>query len=195
MLWAESAAEAARKNLRNTFWMLRKLFGSEIIAAQTGRLALLPHVQVDVRAFEDLTNTRRLAIPGALAHLGTDADTSQALIDRLHTAITLYRGPLLHDLSLSEAPEFETWMTAERERLRQRYIQAQQTLLQTYRVTGNWPAISTLAQQALQHDPLQESIHRALTSKDWLFSSSFGTFISPWNRVPRIDRVGTPMLF
>lgn len=158
LLWAESAGEAARKNLRNTLWTLRKLFGSEIVAAQADRLALLPHVQVDVRAFEALTDTRRLTIPAVDA----DVDGPQALIDRLHTAITLYRGPFLDDLGLSDAPEFETWMTTERGRLRQRYIQAQQTLLQSHRVVGNWQAIRTLAQQALQHDPLQESLHRSL---------------------------------
>jgi DNA-binding SARP family transcriptional activator len=52
LLWAESASEAARKNLRNTLWALRKAFGENIIAAENDRIGLSEDAWIDVREFE-----------------------------------------------------------------------------------------------------------------------------------------------
>src|SRR5258708_14376480 len=52
LLWPESLAEAARKNLRNTLWAIRKAFGSDVLAANDDRLSLNSNIWIDVAEFE-----------------------------------------------------------------------------------------------------------------------------------------------
>lgn len=77
LLWAESAADAARKNLRNILWTIRKALGDDVIPADNDRLSLAPGIWVDVRELQQ------------------------------HATIELYAGPFLDGLILTEAPEFE----------------------------------------------------------------------------------------
>src|SRR5512142_2691020 len=88
LLWAESSEEAARKNLRNTLWSIRKALGEEVVAGAEDRLELGSDVWVDARALESNGNAAR-------------------------SALDLYRGPFLDGLELADAPEFEIWLTAE----------------------------------------------------------------------------------
>ncbi len=166
-LWAESEASAARKNLRNTLWTLRKVLDDEIILAHGDQLALNTTViQVDVWEFERLADLRVLPLrtdnSAEQRSKNTIGENSHVLIEHLQNALALYHGTFLQDLFFSEAPVFETWMLAERERLAQLYIQTQMALLDAYRVTENWHAIIALAQKALAQDSLQESMYRAL---------------------------------
>ena len=108
LLWAESAADAARKNLRNILWAIRKALGDDVIRADNDRLSLLPGIWVDVREFQQ------------------------------HAKSELYAGPFLDGLFLSGAPEFELWVTMERERLAQLHSRALDTRARNTppRVTG-----------------------------------------------------------
>jgi DNA-binding SARP family transcriptional activator len=143
LLWAESSPEAARKNLRNTLWTIRKSLGDDVLHSSDDHLALQPDVWVDVREFEKLSELT-------------------PTIENLQTAIALYRGSLLEGFIVAQAPEFEIWLTAERERLSQLHSRLLGMLVDTYRVEGNWPQVIVFAQHALAHDNLQEPMYRAL---------------------------------
>lgn len=145
LLWPESFADAARKNLRNTLWALRKALGDDVLQADDDRLALREGVYVDVRHFE------------ALAAGGAGAP-----IERLEEAAALYGGPLLDGVSPGEAPDFEFWLTTERERLEQIYLRALDALVAAQRAAGRWPEMIVAARRALARDPLQEPMHRTL---------------------------------
>jgi DNA-binding SARP family transcriptional activator len=120
LLWPESLPDAARKNLRNSLWSIRKALGEEVLVQpDADRLLLSDAVWVDVRAFE----------AGLRVLSGTEAPTS----GQLQAAIELYRAPLLDGLTLSEAPDFEIWLSAERERLGQLYLRALKALMGAYR--------------------------------------------------------------
>ncbi|MEW5989539.1 MAG: BTAD domain-containing putative transcriptional regulator, partial [Chloroflexota bacterium] len=138
LLWADSAEEAARKNLRNVLWGIRRSLGSELLVSQDERLTLAEGVWVDVREFEQLV-----------------AASPQA-------AVALYQGPLLDGLALSGAPELELWFTGERERLAQLHLRALATLVNQYRGQGQWREMAAVARRALAHDNLQEPMHRAI---------------------------------
>jgi DNA-binding SARP family transcriptional activator/ATP/maltotriose-dependent transcriptional regulator MalT len=149
LLWPESLPDAARKNLRNTLWAVRKALGEEVLVQpDVDYLLLSDAVWVDVRAFE--ADLRVLS--------GTEAPD----ISQLQAAIGLYRAPLLEGLTLSEAPDFEIWLSAERERLGQLYLRALKTLMGAYRAAGRWSDVISVAQQALAQDNLQEPTYRAL---------------------------------
>src|SRR5690606_30240110 len=90
LFWPDSFPQAARKNLRNTLWGIRKALGETIVTAEGDRLALDSSTWVDVWEFERLVE--RLS-----------NDTSYAPAE----AIALYRGAFLDGLSLPDAPDFE----------------------------------------------------------------------------------------
>ncbi len=148
LLWAESHPDAARKNLRNRLWQLRQLVDEELVVADSDTLALAPTVQSDVMHFEQGLQ-QQLRVPSA------DGQPLQSLLG-------LWRGPLLAGIQLSEAAEFELWLSRERERLGQRYLQAINSLLTIRRTQRDWAAIITLSQRGLEHDPLSEPLHQQL---------------------------------
>lgn len=151
LLWPESSAEAARKNLRNTLWTIRTTLGPDMLHADD-RLALSAEVAIDVRRFEQEIAAR--------AGLGSASDPDER--ERLETALARYQGQLLDGLTLADAPEFELWLSGERERLSQLYTRALQTLVDLQRRAGQWPQMLGTARRALAHDPLQEPLYRAL---------------------------------
>ncbi|MBI3943452.1 MAG: AAA family ATPase, partial [Chloroflexi bacterium] len=150
LLWPESSAEAARKNMRNTLWHIRKITGEGILQTDDDRLSLSADVWVDASAFEQLASG------------GAPANGKSVPVESLQAAVDLYTGPFLHDLKLSDAPEFEIWVASEQERLGQLYLHTMATLIHARQMAGDWRQVITLARQALAYDNLQEPIHRAL---------------------------------
>src|SRR5439155_13427613 len=78
------------------------------------------------------------------------------------SVLELYRGPFLDGLSLRDAPDFELWLTGERERLAQALLRALETLVAAHRARHDWRGVIAAARTALGHDPLQEPMYRAL---------------------------------
>ncbi|MGN6813984.1 MAG: ATP-binding protein [Thermomicrobiales bacterium] len=150
LLWPESDEVAAHKNLRNALWQLRRGLGGAAIAGTT-RLALAETVWADVRAFANADQTAA----SARAAGGTP-------LDAYRTMAKLYAGDLLEGLAFADAPDFELWLTGERERYRERYLSALARLASAHRAAGRWRALATVARAALARDPLREPMHRAL---------------------------------
>lgn len=146
LLWAESHPEAARKNLRNRLWQLRQAFAEEVLVSQGDRLALADTVTSDVAAFEQGLTTH-------LAQARTDRAQLQAVLD-------LWHGPLLADLYLHEAPDFEIWLSTERARFSQLYLRGLTALLAAQQQQGDWQGVLTWAQKGLAQNPLQEPLHQ-----------------------------------
>lgn len=142
LLWPDSLPQAARKNLRNVLWHIRKTLGEDVVRDESGNLSLGEGVWVDLHAFED---TR----PSAPA-------------DRLESAAALYQAPLSEGLTVLEAPAFELWLTTERERLARHYLRLLEGLIAAHRTAENWPGVISSARQALACDNLQEPMHQAL---------------------------------
>ena len=86
---------------------------------------------------------------------------SQGTPEALELAARLYGGDLLAGLVV-QAPPFEEWLAAERERLRERAIEALARLCGHQRRVGAVEAAVDTALRLLALDPLQESIHRTL---------------------------------
>ncbi|MCB0189147.1 MAG: AAA family ATPase, partial [Caldilineaceae bacterium] len=148
LLWAESHPDAARKNLRNRLWQLRQVTKGELIVTTGEQLALAANVQCDILRFTaTLERELRVARPDLTA---------------LATSVDLWRGPLLDGLQLQEAPDFELWLSQQRERLRQLYLQAVDQLITYAQSQRKWQHTVGLAQKALAHDPLHEPLYQQL---------------------------------
>jgi DNA-binding SARP family transcriptional activator len=145
LLWPESLPQAARKNMRNTLWAIGEALGDDLLEHSSGKLRLAPSVLVDVYGLED-----------GLLLLESGSTTA------LETAAEAYRGPLADGLALHEAPEFEIWLQAERERLAGIYLRLLERIIALHRGAGAWQHVIVQAQRALAADPLREPIHLAL---------------------------------
>jgi DNA-binding SARP family transcriptional activator/tetratricopeptide (TPR) repeat protein len=141
LLWPDSTDEAARKNLRNLLWVLRKAAGDEFINGEGDRLSLSNLVQSDINKLDSLEDHSQ------------DPDSS------------LYIQPInlfLDGFNLAEAPDFEIWASAQREHFGQAYLHALSASIEKLRAQGLWTQVVILAQRALAYDDLQESMHRIL---------------------------------
>ncbi len=156
LLWAESRGDTARKNLRNLLWTLRKVLGDDTVQGEDERLALDAAVWVDAREFEKISASR-------LQSAGTEGNQQDGSeINNLQSALSLYHGDFLEGLTIADAPDFEIWLTTERERLAQLHLRALAALIDEYRAVNNWQSVIATAQRALSFDNLQEPTYRAL---------------------------------
>lgn len=75
-------------------------------------------------------------------------------------ATELYRGEFLEDLALKECPDFDLWLTGERERWRQRVAQAFQNLIIHHMERGEYERGLRAATRLLTLLPWNEDVHR-----------------------------------
>ncbi|MGE5601985.1 MAG: ATP-binding protein [Nitrososphaerales archaeon] len=139
LLWGESSEEAARKNLRNTLWTIRKDLGGDVIVTAGDSLALDDRLEVDARSL--------------LA--ATPSTDPAALLD-------LYAGPFLDGVAVPDAPDFELWLVTARERLAETFLSCMTDALAQLGRAGSWREVADLARRGLAHDPLHEGLYRGL---------------------------------
>ncbi|GAB4110571.1 MAG: hypothetical protein Fur005_11980 [Roseiflexaceae bacterium] len=142
LLWPESMPAAARKNMRNILWRLGESFGDGLFQQSSSTLSLAASVVVDLHGFEDGLH---LLEGGSVA--------------RLEQAAAHYRGPLVDGLQINEAPEFEIWLAAERERLAIAHLRLLERIMLHQQTAGQWAALLHTTRRALLHDPLREATH------------------------------------
>lgn len=145
LLWSDRSDEQARQSLRQELAALRKvLAGTEpsLFTTEGDHIALDPAtVAVDAVTFEDLVTK------------GTYAD--------IERACSLYRGDLLEDISVRDAP-YEEWLLVERQRLHDLALRAFDQLLAYQQQAQASERIAHTAQRLLELEPADEAAHRAL---------------------------------
>ena len=151
LLWGDMPDAQARGNLRQALSRIQKAWARAAVPGMLfhgDTVALDPSaVEVDVVIFERLLADR---CPGALEQ-----------------AVQRYRGDLLDGLALPERA-FDEWLGTERERLRERAIDALGRLLAHQHTTGSEDqALLQTARQLLELDPLQEPVHRLVMRLHW----------------------------
>ncbi|HEX2909772.1 MAG TPA: AAA family ATPase [Chloroflexia bacterium] len=161
LFWPESDSSSARANLRRTLAYARETLGEELSETiLTGRDQLEFNRGVDfyldLDEFEKLLlkhiTTLAAGLPAPLSFQARK-DNSQ----ELGQAIKLYRGEFLEGFSLEDAPEFEAWLTRQREK----WHALLEDSLERY---SGWLMEQGANQQALEvartwlyHAPLSES--------------------------------------
>ena len=125
-----------RDSLRQALNLVRKALSGvreQPLIAHEDSITLIPTaLNVDAIALEDLVEQQRP--------------------ESLQEAVGLYRGDLLDGFQVS-APEFESWATVERQRLRERALEAMAKLLDCYLATARSTWHST-AMRVLAAEPL-----------------------------------------
>lgn len=150
LFWGDLPDANANANLRKTLTNLRHLVGPYLTITRESvclNEANLPWL--DTKEFETA--------------LQSDDPV------RWETAVALYRGDFLEGFYVEGASEFETWLLAERYRLREKLLLALHNLAKHYADRRQYTRAIGYARQLLTLDPLRESIHRLLMT---LFAES-----------------------
>lgn len=142
LLWDASTTSQALKNLRSLLSRIRKWVPELQITRQT--IAF----QAEANSFVDLLTLRN----------GLAAD-DPATID---AALRLYKGELLGNFYLPDAPRFNEWLWIEQEHLRRQVLDALRQLAAHYEAAAQWQAGISLTHHWLQIDPLDEQAHAQL---------------------------------
>lgn len=158
LFWPNHAQAAAYNNLRQTLIRLRKSFATPadldtvlVITPQTLQFNLAS-ADVDVVRF-----THLLAETAAHAHL--DAARCPACHERFIQAAVLYRGNLLHGLSLEASQPFEEWLLHTRERLHVQALDLLHTLTESAEALGDYTQMRFYANRQLTLEPWREEAH------------------------------------
>jgi DNA-binding SARP family transcriptional activator len=172
LLWPGYLESSARANLRHALANLRQVLGDEgadphflLIEGETIQLNRAADVWVDVWEFEQGIRGKGQGAgdkgkkPGGRGEgLGADNLQStilnqQSEILNLQSAISLYRGPFLDGFSLPDSPEFDTWLSVERESLQRQAMLALSQLAEACELEGKPEEASEYARRQLMLEP------------------------------------------
>ena len=129
--WPEEDREHARHFLADSLFTLRKALGKDAVHASGDELGLNPAVvRTDAVEFQD-----------AVAR-GDPA-----------AAVALYGGPFLDGVFVSDAPEFERWAAAERDRLARLFARALEELATRQEADGDWGGAADWWRRLAAQDP------------------------------------------
>jgi predicted ATPase/DNA-binding SARP family transcriptional activator len=110
LFWSETTTEQALKNLRTVLSSLQKQVGDYlIITRQSITITRIDDIFFDVWEFE-----RHINIANSL---NSRPSSPRKLQQVLEQALVLYKGDFLPSLKTENAPELETWLFGERDRL------------------------------------------------------------------------------
>jgi DNA-binding SARP family transcriptional activator/predicted ATPase len=150
LFWPDTTEAQARNNLRQLLHQLRQALPpvEHFLSTDTHTLHWHPVTpfHLDVAEFEQ-------ALTEAAA--ASQQHDQHALQAALEQADGLYRGELLPGC-------YDEWILPERERLRQRLLQALEQLLRLFEVQGDTVTAIRYAQRLLALDPLSEDLYRRL---------------------------------
>ncbi|MEM7130025.1 MAG: tetratricopeptide repeat protein [Chloroflexota bacterium] len=150
LFWGDVPDSRAKKNLRDILSNLRKVMGPYLeITRQTVALTI-PTEAIDVCQFEALLSATQ------------DDNSSQQGLASLKSAAALQRGEFLEGFRVSDAPNFDDWMSSEQSRLEQLILQMLNQLTAEAMQQGNHIEGIDYAVRSLALNPLEESTYRHL---------------------------------
>ena len=163
LLWPEAAEQAAKGNLRNAIFYLRKaLYGQQEDSTPSNNFLL---VGQDTLQFNQTTNTwLDVAEFERLFPNNSDLNIKhprRTKIDDLEKAVTLYRGGFLDGFFI-DSPAFDEWLLFERDRLKERMLTALDQLAEAYEAEGDWVKAQHYARWQLRLEPYRETAHQRL---------------------------------
>lgn len=172
LFWPESPKPRSRTSLRGALSGLHLVFpddpdasdGSPLLIdrASVG-LRFTPEMELDLHAVQVAFElAQQMPETALLQNKASEADIQSDIVERLHAAVDLYRGEFLQDLSILDAPDFEYWVSLERETWRSRMDLIFERLLQLHLKDGQSAEAIRIATRWITHNPLNEYAYRRL---------------------------------
>ncbi len=138
-LWLDGSQERAFGNLRSALWRLRT-YTTGLIDADNRTLGLSHEIQVDITTLVEMAD--RLTVP-EFTYQGNGIDPARFTQELL-------------------PGWYEEWTVVHRERLRQRFLHALESLAEQLTARGDYATAIQAALAAIELDPLRESPRRCL---------------------------------
>ena len=156
LLWGEMPDAAAMANLRKILSVLREIAAPNV---EIGRQAVSfnrdSNYWLDTEIFESKPQD-----PTATSI--TPAEMQDRDVKLLDDAVQLYKGDFLEGFYVRDAPAFEEWVLPERERLRQRMLQALYRLAAYYTDRGDYARGIEYTTRLLTLEPWHEEVHQQM---------------------------------
>lgn len=159
LLWPELDIAAARTNLRQVLNNLVTLLNQsgEVLQKNGDAVSLVPHagMSLDIELFSD----------SALAHIVADTPEARFWREReIEPRVAHLINEFMSGLQLSNTPEFELWLEAQRLRFRGRTTLLLEGLCRTQHREGRLAVAVRTARHLVDHSPLSESHNLLLMS-------------------------------
>jgi DNA-binding SARP family transcriptional activator/tetratricopeptide (TPR) repeat protein len=167
---------AAQKILRTMLHDLRKQLDDALLV-QDETLALAPDVFVDARELETSLQRR---FDGTARRFG-------------EASLQLYRGDFLEGLTLPDAPEFDDWVSRERERYRALALRGWRELASVYEAERDYASALDALNHALAFDVLDEAAQRQALRVQYLNGDRAGA-VRRFERLQKllVEEMGVP---
>ncbi len=156
LFWPSLTTNAARTNLRQALYYLRQAFGENttnllMVTRETVRFSgSARHCQID-------TKVVTAPMPRCRACASTLARTPcDRCLERLKTRANAYQGEFLAGLSLTDTPDFDSWLDTQRQSLRGWAFALTEQLRDAYEALGQLDAALVYAQRCIQLEPWNE---------------------------------------
>jgi DNA-binding SARP family transcriptional activator/tetratricopeptide (TPR) repeat protein len=177
LLWPRSDERHARTALRSALAKLRKTLGEDRAhdeeEFQEDRFLLVDRdllgveargINLDLRTLESAVELARIEASGTSwgGSRVEDAVKRRDLIAHLEETLGVYRGEFMEGFSLEDAPEFELWLEAERERWRGVFGEFCQRLSSLQVEAGETRKAIDTVRHWTKHAPLDEAPYRRL---------------------------------
>ncbi|MEM7346762.1 MAG: bacterial transcriptional activator domain-containing protein [Chloroflexota bacterium] len=152
MFWPEHAQNQARRYFRNTLYRLRQSLNSYIISTrQTVAFDYTQAYQLDVASLEK-----------PLQSVRDNAQLTHQDAARLAEALDLYQGDFLAGFHVDNSPDFEGWVTLERERLHHLALEGIHWLIAYQLTVGDYAEGIKWGQRLLALDEFDEMAHKQM---------------------------------
>ncbi|MDQ8154976.1 MAG: AAA family ATPase, partial [Gemmatimonadota bacterium] len=139
LLWGDVDTEAARQNLRQTLWYLKKKLGDGLLDGAGDMLGLVVPFSCDRDEFLQAAHRADFA-----------------------AAVQRHPGPFIPDFAAPGAAEFEQWSELERRRLTVTFLRCADALARQWLGEGKFRDAQELARQARDVDPMDQASWRLL---------------------------------
>ncbi len=139
--WPDLADDTARRRLSQALWLIRKtLDPHQVLLTEGNTVQLHPElpVRIDVEEF--------------LRHRAQGTTGGPEGLEHCEWCIEQYRGDLL-------AGYYDDWITPERERLRQAFVEALEWAVEGHKAQGSYERALTYARRLAAEEPLREEAH------------------------------------
>ncbi len=166
LLWGDYQDAAALSSLRTALHNLRQLLDPLTgDLEETGLIVTRTRVQFRPPSpphyWSDLAEFDALALQ-PLPHVHAEGVCCDACLARLTRMAQLYGGDFLGSFIVSDALEFETWYTIQRETRHRQACDALHALITHHKAMHDYPSVVRYARQILALEPWLEADHRHL---------------------------------
>ncbi len=157
LFWPERPEGYARTNLRQALYGLRKAIGE----------GELPYLQISDEQVEfkvEFANCLDVEIfsshyQSTLLHPHSKLTRCPACAAALQTAVSLYRGDFLVDISMPGSQSFQEWVIFQREQYHRNLLTALHNLSEYYQQDGDFDRAHNYAWRYVNEAPLEEAAH------------------------------------